>query len=48
MGYGIRSWSPFDGFTDYCSMYSIKQGLEPEYFDAYPSIEADDISIQLA
>ncbi|MBR2803896.1 MAG: hypothetical protein IKE20_01955, partial [Eggerthellaceae bacterium] len=44
----FMGWSPFDAFADYCSMYSIKHGLEPEYFDAYSSIEADGISIQLA
>ena len=44
----FMGWSPFDAFADYCSMYSIKHGLEPEYFDAYSFIEADDISIQLA
>lgn len=43
----FMGWAPFDTFADYCSMYSIKQDLEPEYFDAYSSIEADDVSIQL-
>lgn len=43
----FMSWSPFDTFASYCSIYGIRRDLEPEFFDAFDSIEADEFSIQV-
>lgn len=42
----FMGWSPFDSFSDYCKAYMIATDLKPEFFDAYSTISADDISIQ--
>lgn len=39
-------WSTFDSFSEYCEAYSIRANLEPEFFDAFSSIEADEMSIE--
>ena len=43
----FMGWSSFDRFAEYCNMYSIADELEPEFFDAFSSIRADEISIEL-
>ena len=39
-------WTAFGKFADYCAAHQICQGLEPEFFDAFDSIEASQISIE--
>lgn len=41
-------WSSFDAFVEYCDAHQIRSRLEPEFFDAFSSIKADEISIQIA
>lgn len=40
-------WASFDQFADFCKAHSIHSHIEPEFFDAYSSIEADEGSIQI-
>lgn len=40
-------WAIFDEFKAYCEAAVVNASIEPEFFDAFPSIEADDICIQL-
>lgn len=42
----FMGWSPFDAFAKWCANYGIRRDLEPEFFDAFDSIEADEFSIQ--
>ena len=39
-------WSSFDRFAEYCRGFGIESDIRPEYFDAFSSIDADEISIQ--
>ncbi len=39
-------WAAFDKFADYCASLQIRHGLEPEFFDAFDSIEASKVSIE--
>lgn len=39
-------WSPFESFANYCKAHSIHSHIEPEFFDAFSLIEADEGSIQ--
>lgn len=39
-------WSSFESFANYCRAHSIHSHIEPEFFDAFSSIEADEGSIQ--
>lgn len=39
-------WSTFGSFADYCNSRSIRKDLEPEFFDAFDTIQADEYSIE--
>lgn len=39
-------WSTFGSFVDYCNSRSIRKNLEPEFFDAFDTIQADEYSIE--
>lgn len=39
-------WTTFDQFTDHCRCYGIRDHYEPEFFDAFDSIEANETSIE--
>lgn len=39
-------WSTFGSFVDYCNSRSIRMDLEPEFFDAFDTIQADEYSIE--
>ena len=40
-------WTSFDQFAAFCKAHSIHSGIEPEFFDAFSTIEADEGSIQV-
>ena len=39
-------WATFDQFAEHCTSYGIREHYEPEFFDAFDSISADDMSIE--
>lgn len=39
-------WASFDQFTQHCSSYGIREHYEPEFFDAFDSIQASESSIE--
>lgn len=39
-------WSSFEKFREYCSAHQIRTDLEPEFFDAFDTIEASPIAIE--
>lgn len=43
----FMGWTMFDKFKEYCAAHSIRSDLEPEFFDAFSRIEADDVAIQV-
>lgn len=40
-------WSSFETFANFCKVHSIHSHIEPEFFDTFPSIDADEGSVQV-
>ena len=42
----FHGWTTFEKFAQYCETFGIRQEIEPEFFDAFESIEATEMSIE--